>query len=462
MKQIFTILLLFLGVHIGAAQTTYTLDSTVVTSRIVADSLDIPWEIIWGPDDYIWCTERFGRVSRVNPTTGQQNVLLDISSDVYQQSESGMLGMVLHPDFANSPHVFIAYTYLSGSNIRERLVRFDYTGTSLVAADTLIENIQGNTTHIGCRLIILPDNTMLMSTGDAQAQSLPQNKSSVVGKILRMNLDGSIPSDNPNPSSLVYSFGHRNAQGMWLAPNGNVYSSEHGPTTDDELNILKMDKNYGWPNVNGFCNTPPEIAFCNANNVEEPLAAWTPTIAPSDIIWYDHSAIPEFKDKLLMSVLKDKSLIAFGFNATGDSVVLKKKYFKNDFGRLRDICVSPDGKIYLATNGSSWTNNNPFTHSIIELSNNAYVPNAISSYANNMMDNVSIGPNPIVEGESLQLQLPLNEHYEFYLMDVSGRVCLKKDIYQENKIAIDVQKGIYIWRISSASGMYKGGKLVVR
>ena len=245
MKQLYTLLLLAGFAYSANAQATHTLDSTTLTSRVVKDSLDIPWEILWGPDNHIWMTERYGRVSRVNPETGTQDVILDLSSDVYQNSESGMMGMVLHPDFSTKPHVFIAHTYLDASKIRERLVRYNYDGSSLTAADTLVEDIVGNTTHIGCRLLILPDNTLLMTTGDAQNQSLPQDRSSLSGKVLRMNLDGSIPADNPDSSSLVWSSGHRNAQGLWLAPNGKLYSSEHGPTTDDELNILMPDRNYG-------------------------------------------------------------------------------------------------------------------------------------------------------------------------------------------------------------------------
>ena len=471
MKRILLILLLVIGIQSLYAQTTHLLDSTIVTQRVVKDSLDIPWEIIWGPDNYIWCTERFGRVSRIEPTNGQQQVLLNISSNVYEQSEAGMLGMVLHPDFNNNPHVFIAYTYLLGSSIRERLVRYNYTGTSLVPADTLIENIQGNTTHIGCRLIILPDTTLLMTTGDAQAQSLPQNQNSVVGKVLRMNLDGSIPADNPNPSSYVYSYGHRNAQGLWLAPNGKIYSSEHGPTTDDELNIITPNNNFGWPNVNGFCNTPPEIAFCNTNNVVEPLIAYTPTIAPSDIIWYAHPAIPEFTDKLLMTVLKDKSLISYGFNAAGDSIVFTDKYLQNQFGRLRDICVSPSGKIYLATNGNSWTNSNPFTHSIIELSNNAYVPtplglNDMGESDNNVqLDNdinkIFIGPNPLNTGQELMVDQTIFKQVEFKLFDLSGRLVFKKDIVGSAKLKIDAYPGMYIYQFEH-KGIKKSGKLIVR
>ncbi|MFT5512904.1 MAG: glucose/arabinose dehydrogenase [Bacteroidia bacterium] len=448
-----------LCITIGAfAQGSHTLDSTTLTSRVVKDSLDIPWEILWGPDDHIWMTERYGRVSRINPETGQQFVLLDLSADVYQNSESGMLGMALHPDFENNPHVFVAYTYLAGSNIRERLVRFNYDGTKLVAADTLVDDINGNTTHIGCRLFILPDNTMLMSTGDAQNQQLPQNRTSLSGKILRMNLDGTVPSDNPDPNSLVWSSGHRNAQGIWQAPNGIIYSSEHGPTTDDELNILTPNRNYGWPTVAGFCDSPPENVFCSDSNVVEPLVAWTPTIAPSDIIWYDNWAIPEFRNKLLMTVLKDKSLIVFEFNEAGDSVISEKKYFKNEFQRLRDICVSPNGKIYLATSGSSWRNTSPFTHTIVELSNedhNASLGGPLQYVK------VRIGPNPLGIGQSLKLILPNSTKGTFELFDLLGRPVHHQDVNKSTVIRHSPNTGIYVWRVTLEDGGVKEGKLVV-
>ena len=161
----------------------------------------------------------------------------------------------------------------------------------------------------------------------------------------------------------------------------------------------------GWPNVHGLCDSPPEIDFCNDSNVVEPLAVWTPTIAPSDIIWYDSWQVPEFRNKLLMTVLKDKSLIAFEFNKAGDSIISETKYFKNEFQRLRDICVSPDGKIYLATSGSSWRNTSPFTHTIVELSNKDFNASVSSQVA---MKSIVIGPNPVAVGESIHLTLPHN------------------------------------------------------
>jgi aldose sugar dehydrogenase len=179
--------------------------------------------------------------------------------------------------------------------------------------------------------------------------------------MLRMNTDGTIPADNPITDSYVYSFGHRNVQGIVRAPNGIIYLSEHGASTDDEFQILEVNRNYGWPNVEGFCDLAGEQTFCTANNVMEPLAVWTPTIAPSDMIWYENPEFPEFDGKILMSVLKDKKIVAIELNTDGTQYVSETHYLTNQFGRLRDICEGADKELYLATNGASWSNTNP-TH----------------------------------------------------------------------------------------------------
>ena len=438
----------------------YTLDSTVLNSRNVITGIDIPWEIIWGPDDYIWMTERFGRVSRVNPSNGQQNVILNLSSSVYQQSESGLLGMALHPDFSNQPYVYLVYTYLSGNNILEKMVRYYYNGSSLVNPLTFIENIPANTTHDGSRLLILPDSTLIMTTGDAQNTSAVQNVNSMNGKVLRFNLDGSIPSDNPNPNSYVYSWGHRNAQGLCLGPNNIIYCSEHGPTTDDELHIISKSGNYGWPNIVGDCDAPNETVFCADSNVIEPLASWTPTIAPSDLIWYNHPSIPEFNNKLLMTVLKDKRMIAFELNTSGNAVLSENHYLTNINTRLRDICVSPDGKIYLATNGSSWSNTSPYTHKIIELSNPSYIPSNLKITGNAEM--IKIWPNPIQKGEMLNITSEMSGNSNLLIYDLMGRIVL--DVEFENNIQIQnkFESGIYCYIISNNGNKIKTGKISVK
>lgn len=369
MKKISVLFLMSLGCLSSAlSQAQIMIGNSAVDTQTIISGIDIPWEIIWGPDEQLWMTERFGRVSRVDPATGQQSVLLTLP-DCHAIGESGLLGMALYPNFADTAWVFFAYTYLQSGQIRERLVRYSYDSLNqrLTNPLTLINNIPGNSTHNGARLLFLPDNSLLMTTGDAQNQAASLNPAALTGKVLRLWADGSIPADNPIPGSYVYTIGHRNAQGMIRHPNGKVYISEHGPSTDDELNIIAAGRNYGWPTVNGFCVTPAEIQYCNANNVYEPLRAWTPTIAPSDMLWYDADHIPAFQNRLLLTTLKNQRLYVLELDSGGNSVVREEQYLNGVFGRLRDICADPAGNIYLATNGQSWSNSEPFTHRIVKL-----------------------------------------------------------------------------------------------
>lgn len=322
------------------------LGQDTLKTRNVISGLDTPWEILWGPDGWIWFTERKGIVGKVDPATGD-SVLIKKISDVTEFGESGLMGMVLHPNFDDSPFVYVSYTYGSGTNLTVKVVRFTYQNGTLINPSTLIDNIKGNSIHDGCRLAISKDRKLFITTGDAGNTSLPQNTGSLNGKFLRLNLDGSIPADNPFPNSPVWSKGHRNPQGVVFA-NGFLYSSEHGPNNDDEFNIIKKGRNYGWPNVQGFCD-PPEQQFCNDSNVVEPLVAWTPTLAVAGIDYYGLSRIDNFKNSILMTTLKDSKLVRLELNSAGDSVINEEDYFEDKFGRLRDVLVGPDGKVYIAT-----------------------------------------------------------------------------------------------------------------
>tara|TARA_B110000438_G_scaffold294536_1_gene336091 strand:- start:837 stop:2153 length:1317 start_codon:yes stop_codon:yes gene_type:complete len=364
--------------------------STTLEEREVINGLDVPWEIKWGPDNFLWVTEREGIVSRIDVETGEKHIILDIQNDIWDSNEAGLLGMEIHPEFNNgSPYIFLAYTYVS-NGAKEKIVyyEYDFVSDQLVNEVVLLDGLDGNSTHVGCRLMALDDLTMFITTGDAQNWNASQDIDELTGKTLRMSInmtDGTVGqalSDNPISGSLVWTWGHRNAQGLAMSPDGTIYSSEHGPSNDDELNILNKGANYGWPNVQGYCdnqwvdygyanalnNNYSEIDYCEDNNITDAIwSSGSSTIAPSDILWYNHPSIPEFQNTLLMTVLKDKMLVRFELTEDGQSMESYTEFFNNEWGRLRDICVSPDGKIYLATNGYSWPSQGP--NEIIELSN---------------------------------------------------------------------------------------------
>lgn len=324
-------------------------DTSLLATRRVANSLSLPWEILWGPDNFIWMTEKTGKISRVNPQTGQVISVLTIN-EVLNYGEGGLLGMVLHPDFTNSPYVYVVYNYGTTSAVKEKIVRYTYNGTTLVSPQILLDNILGSNIHNGSRLVITPDLKLFITTGDANNTSLAQNTSSLSGKILRINLDGSIPADNPYSGSPIWSIGHRNPQGMVFA-NNKLYVSSHGPNIEDEINLIQKSGNYGWPNVDGPCDTPGEITYCNANNIIPPIfSSGGSTWAFCGLDYYNHSAYPAWQNHLLMVSLKNQTFYSFQLSNDGNTIVGSPTlYYASQFGRLRDIAISPDGKVYICT-----------------------------------------------------------------------------------------------------------------
>ncbi|MDF2193732.1 PQQ-dependent sugar dehydrogenase [Paraflavitalea sp. CAU 1676] len=344
--------LCILSVLSGCKKNDKKSDSTPVgiSDKVLTESLSQPWEIVWGPDNFIWMTERGGRVSRVNPESGAVSPLLTIS-DVRAQGEGGLLGLALHPSFGSTPQVFVAYNYQAGAAYREKIVRFTYSGNTLTDPVTLLDNLAASGNHNGCRLLIVGDK-LFITTGDASEQDLSQNSGSLNGKVLRINLDGSIPGDNPIGGSAIWSIGHRNAQGLVFAHN-RLFSSEHGPDSDDEINIIEKGRNYGWPTVKGVCEGG-EQSFCSANNVKEPIKIWTPTIAPSGMEYYEHDLLPQWKHSLLVATLKHSRLLQLKLNGSHDGIAETNEFFANKYGRLRDLCIAPDGRVFFCTgNGSN-------------------------------------------------------------------------------------------------------------
>lgn len=392
--------------------------STPVDTSTVVSGLDTPWEILWGPDDHIWITERYGRVSRLNPETGELKELLRIAG-VHEQSESGLLGLALHPDFPTQPHVFLVYNYLESSSIKERLVRYTFSEGELLSPFTLLEGIRGSGNHNGSRLVIDPDHKLFMTTGDAVDISTSQNLNSLSGKVLRLNLDGSVPDDNPFADSYIWSWGHRNAQGLFLSPSGIMYSSEHGPSSDDELNMIEKGRNYGWPTVKGFCDQPGETAFCADSNIVEPMAAWTPTLAVAGADFYNHTVIPAWQNSILVTSLKAGRLVALKLSEDGRSVMQEEPYFQQWFGRLRDLCVSPDGRVFLAvSNRDGRGSPQPGDDRIVQIAATNSTGDAPVSASRD--SGILVYPNPVT-GDAFTLEYSTSKEATLLIYNQSGQ-----------------------------------------
>jgi glucose/arabinose dehydrogenase len=261
-----------------------------------------------------------------------------------------MLGMALHPNFQSNGFLYVVYDYRKNGIYTEKLVRFTYANNTLSNPLILIDGIEATSNHDGSRLWITNEANpkIFMTTGDALNQSLPQNVNTRNGKVLRLNLDGSFPSDNPFPNNPVWSYGHRNGQGLVMA-NNILYESEHGPDTEDEVNIIEKGRNYGWPDVKGPCDGS-ETSFCTTHNIKEPIwSSGGSTIAVCGMDYYNSDLISQWKNSLLMLTLKNSSIRQLKLSGDGKTITNSQTFFKDSWGRLRDICVSPSGKVYICT-----------------------------------------------------------------------------------------------------------------
>ena len=315
----------------------------------LTSGLNTPWELAWGPDDVIWVTERRGTIHRVDPASGHATQVGVVG--VTEVGESGLMGMAFHPDFHAQPFVYLVHSFGVGNEIRNRLVRMRFNGVSLEAAEVLLDNIPGARIHNGSRLGIGRDRFLYMTTGDAGRPNLSQDLDSVAGKVLRFTLDGQPAPGNPFGTT-VYSYGHRNAQGLAFHPEtDDLYLTEHGPADNDEVNRVEIGQNYGWPDVRGFCDNDVrgEDEFCERNRVAEPVSTWTPTVAPCGADFYNADLIPGWKGNLLFTTLRGAALVRLELSADGSRTVDEEFLFEGEYGRLRDVLVGPNGQIYLVT-----------------------------------------------------------------------------------------------------------------
>lgn len=413
---------------------------------VVAAGLANPWEIAWGPDGMLWVTERTGRrITRVHPATGERRVALTVEEASAPGGQDGVLGMALHPELlrgTGNDYVYLAYTYVDRSrppdarmtdpanphrHLYGKIVRLRYDTASGTLGDPVevLAGLPASNDHVSLRLAFASDGTLHATLGDQgngqfahfchpiESQRLPtrdeiarRDYAAYQGKTLRINADGSIPADNPELGGVVshvYTYGHRNPQGITVGPDGTLYTTDHGPKTDDEVNVLVSGGNYGWPHVAGLrddkayeyarwsgsttpCRTlefsdhevPPSVPRERESEFRAPMVepiatlftvpsgfnfqdpackgvhfiCW-PTVGLSSLAYYGgrgDAGIPGWESVLLLTTLKRGSLYVLPLDASGRKAAGPIRRYLQSENRYRDVAAHPDGRtIYVAT-----------------------------------------------------------------------------------------------------------------
>jgi glucose/arabinose dehydrogenase len=336
----------------------------------VVGGLEHPWGLAWLPDGSIIVTERPGRARLIRNGTLEPRPLSGVP-EVFDAGQGGLLDVALHPRFAENHLVYFTYAHGSRLANRTRLARARLKGTALQGWQVLFEVSQAKigTQHFGSRILWLPDGTMLVSIGDggnppisldgALIRQQAQNKASHLGKILRLNDDGTIPKDNPfvdvrDAAGEVWSLGHRNIQGLaWDPIRSKVWSSEHGALGGDELNILEAGGNYGWPAVTFSREYVLGLKISDAVSAPgmvDPVMVWTPAIAPSGLVVCTGDKYPNWRGDLFAGGLVSQDVRRIDLDDEGR--ILGEEALRIG-ARVRDVRQGPDGLLYVLTDEDS-------------------------------------------------------------------------------------------------------------
>lgn len=324
---------------VGTTEPYTAADGTRFLVETYIRNLELPWAIAFAPDGRMFFTERPGRVRILASNTVLSEPALRLP-DTYAQGEAGALGIAIDPNFASNHYVYVAYTAVTGGSPVNRLVRYREVNNTLGEAAVLLDDIQAASIHDGARLKFGSDGYLYMTMGDAAAGPLAQDLGSYNGKILRIATDGTSPRDNPI-SSLVFSYGHRNPQGIDFHPITNeLWETEHGPTGFDEVNHIRAGQNYGWPLITGSQSRAGMVT---------PVLFYNPSIAPSGMAFYRGTRIPSFTNDMFFATLRGQHLHRVRFDNSGTRVVSEERLLENRYGRLREVVSGPDGLLYVTT-----------------------------------------------------------------------------------------------------------------
>ncbi len=315
-------------------------------TEVFVSDLEVPWSIVFTSNERVLVNERPGRI-RVIINGKLQDEPIKTFNEVSSASEEGLMGLTLDPDYETNKHIYVSFAYKKDGDLWVKVVRFKDNGTSLSEETTIFDNIPAARFHAGCRIKFGPDNKLYITTGDAGERKSAQDLDKLHGKILRINPDGTIPADNPFPNSAIWSYGHRNPQGIdWVAGTDIMWQTEHGPSGfdgpggGDEVNVILKGKNYGWPDVSHLESKDGMVS---------PVLVFTPAEAPASGLVYKSGKLDEFKDTFLFGCLRGNGIIVVKIDPNDKSKALSFSKIATEHGRIRDITEGPDGFIYFSS-----------------------------------------------------------------------------------------------------------------
>ena len=347
-----TSFLLTLAISTGSlsAQASYSLET-------VAENLNFPWSIAFTPEGDYLVAMRSGVVRRIS-AGGEVSPALEGLPASYVLSQGGYFDITLDPGFTDNQRIYLSFAYGTPELNGTRIVTGRLNGNRVenVTPIFTVSPLKDTAVHYGGKMLFLPDGTLVMTTGDGfEYREAAQDTFNLMGKIIRINSDGSIPADNPYASNglgnaAVWSYGHRNPQGLVLDKmSGHLYSHEHGAKGGDELNLIKPDTNYGWPAVTKGVNYSGAYVspLRSAPGIEEPLTYWDPSIGASGLAIYDGAAFPNWQGKLFIGALVDEEVRMLTLSE--GKVTDEQAMFSEIGARIRDVRTGPDGMLYLLT-----------------------------------------------------------------------------------------------------------------
>ena len=325
--------------------------------QTVAQGLVHPWSLAFLPGGKMLVSERAGRLRLIDDGKLMKKPIAGLPT-IRQHGQGGLMDVVIHPDFQNNQFVYLAYIGKTLRGYGTEVLRAKLTNNELQDVTTIFKATRKSRggRHFGGRLLFDQDSKLYITLGDRGDRPRSQDLNDHVGSLIRLHDDGSVPEDNPflkNKNALpeIYSYGHRNIQGIALGPQQKtVWTHEHGPQGGDEINIIKAGANYGWPVITYGANygTGTKIGEgTHKSGMEQPLYYWTPSIAPSGLVFYSGDEFPKWQNNLLVGSLKFGLLVRLVVE--NNKIVHEERMLNNEFGRIRDVRQSSDGTIYLLT-----------------------------------------------------------------------------------------------------------------